>query len=78
MSKQSYKEDYVKDIEYTVKKAAQNFGIKDYVFETMVKTEHDKLVYCTFKMSELIFKFFCNAYGSRRILEKDYQVTEHK
>lgn len=78
MSKQIYKDEYVKDIEYTVRKAAQNFGIKNYIFETVVKTEHDRLVYCTFKMSDKIYKFFCNAYGGLQMLEKDYQVTEHK
>ena len=78
ISKQLYKEDHVKDIQFSVQKAAHNFGIKDYVFETVVKTDSNQLIYCAFRMSELIFKFFCNAYGSRRILEKDYQVTEHK
>lgn len=78
MSQQAYRDEYIKDIEYTVRKAAKNFGIKDYIFETVVKTEDSRLVYCLFKMSDKIFKFFCNAYGSRSVLEKDYQVTEHK
>ena len=78
ISKCSYDPVYAQDIIDTVHKAAINFNISHYIFETYIRTHDDRLSYCAFRMTDKIFKFFCNAYGSRSVLEKDYQVTEHK
>ena len=78
ITKSSYDSSYAQDIIDTVRKAAVNFNIPHYIFETYIRTHDGRLNYCAFRMTDKIFKFFCNAYGSRKVLEKDYQVTEHK
>lgn len=79
LSTSPYDPLYIKFIQTSVQQAAKKFKLPYYVFETVVKTHQDRLCYCSFRMTEELFIFFCNAYGTRKKLEKDYEITEkHK
>lgn len=76
MSTSPYDPVYIKFIQSSVLQAAKKFKLPHYIFETIVRTQQDRLSYCAFKMTPELFAFFCNAYGTRKKLEKDYEITE--
>ena len=79
VSKNKYQPEYIDDIKLSVRAAAKKYNIANYVFESVVSTDSQGILkYCAFTMTPEMFIFFCNAYGSIKTLEKDYQIIEHK
>ena len=73
-SKNSYKPGWVTDITNSVIDAVDRLKIKNARFESLVKLKKDRVVYCTFKMSPSVWRFFLAAYGSFENIDLDYEV----
>lgn len=70
----SYKPGWVTDITQSIIDAVNKLKIKNARFESLVKLKGNKVVYCTFKMSPSVWKFFLAAYGSFENIDLDYEV----
>jgi len=64
------------EIEESVARYIKMYSIKDKLFEVSVKTKNDVMASCYIKMSLEIFKFFVRAYGSEKLIKKDFEIIK--
>jgi len=75
-STKPYNPKVIIDIEETVAEAIKAYKIKDNLFEVSVKTKNNIMKSCYIKMSYELYKYFIRAYGSKKELEKDYEIIK--
>ena len=75
-SQKPYLPKTIIDIEESVSRGIKMYEIKDKLFEVSVKTKDNVMVSCYMKMSYEIFRFFIRAYGSEKLIKKDFEIVK--